>query len=76
MQYGTPVGYAGIQARKIPRAISARWKMMLRNWAIQGKQLWGKGVEDRILYLVEQDLKENWTEELEQAFKKIYRMEE
>jgi len=36
----------------------------------------GKGVEQRILELIEQDLKENWTEELEEAFKKIYRMEE
>jgi len=57
-----------IQARKIPRATYERWKMLLRSQ--------GKGVEQRILELIEQDLKENWTEELEEAFKKIYRMEE
>jgi len=68
MPYDKLVGYAGIQARKIPRATYERWKMLLRSQ--------GKGVEQRILELIEQDLKENWTEELEEAFKKIYRMEE
>jgi len=64
MQFGPLVGYTSASIRKIPQATFARWKMLLKKR--------NQGVEQRLLYLIEQDVKKHWTDEMEEAFKKIY----
>jgi len=54
--------------RKIPLATFRRWEALLK--------VWNQGVESRLLYLIESDVKEHWTDEMEQQFKKMYGLEE
>lgn len=68
MQYGPLVGYKSAAIRKIPLATFTRWEALLK--------VWHQGVEERLLYLIESDVKEHWTDEMEEAFKKIHGLEE
>lgn len=68
MQFGPLVGYTSASIRKIPQAIFARWKLWLRKR--------NQTVEQRLLYLIKQDVKEHWTDEMEEQFKKMYGLEE
>lgn len=64
MQYGNLVGYSGASVRKIPRGTFERFKMLIRKE--------GMTVESRLLFLIKQDLKQNWTDELERQFNAVY----
>jgi len=61
------VGYSGVSVRKVPRALFERWSMLLR--------IWKKTKEERLLELIEADVKENWNEELEAQFRAIHEMD-
>ena len=67
MNYGPLVGTSSAAVKGIPKATFERWRAWLRSQNL--------GVEIRLRQLIEKDLEEHWTPELEAAFRKVFGIE-